>query len=61
MAETWVDAGATTPERAAALARAGAARNVVGTESLGAERGDGRLGSPLRRRWCSALICAADG
>ena len=37
VAETWVDAGATTPERAAALARAGAARNVVGTESLGAE------------------------
>ena len=37
VAETWVDAGATTPERAAGLARAGAARNVVGTESLGAE------------------------
>ncbi len=37
VAETWVDAGATTPERAAALARAGAARNVVGTESLGPE------------------------
>jgi phosphoribosylformimino-5-aminoimidazole carboxamide ribotide isomerase len=34
-AESWVDAGATTPERAAALARAGVARNVVGTESLG--------------------------
>jgi HisA/HisF family protein len=33
--EPWVDAGATTPERAAALARAGVARNVVGTESLG--------------------------
>jgi phosphoribosylformimino-5-aminoimidazole carboxamide ribotide isomerase len=33
--EPWVDAGATTPERAAALHRAGAARNVVGTESLG--------------------------
>ena len=37
VAETWVDAGATTPERAAALERAGAARNVVGTESLGPE------------------------
>jgi phosphoribosylformimino-5-aminoimidazole carboxamide ribotide isomerase len=37
VAETWVDAGATTPERAAALQRAGAARNVVGTESLGPE------------------------
>jgi phosphoribosylformimino-5-aminoimidazole carboxamide ribotide isomerase len=35
VAEPWVDAGATTPERAAALHRAGAARNVVGTESLG--------------------------
>jgi HisA/HisF family protein len=34
VAETWVDAGATTPQRAAALGRAGAARNVVGTESL---------------------------
>lgn len=32
--EIWVDAGATTPPRAAALRRAGAARNVVGTESL---------------------------
>jgi phosphoribosylformimino-5-aminoimidazole carboxamide ribotide isomerase len=34
-AEPWVDAGATTPERAAAVHRSGAARNVVGTESLG--------------------------
>jgi HisA/HisF family protein len=32
--EPWVDAGATTSERAAALQRAGVARNVVGTESL---------------------------
>lgn len=37
VAETWVDAGATTPQRAATLERAGAARNVVGTESLGPE------------------------
>jgi HisA/HisF family protein len=35
VAEPWVDAGAVTPERAEALRRAGAARNVVGTESLG--------------------------
>jgi phosphoribosylformimino-5-aminoimidazole carboxamide ribotide isomerase len=35
IAEPWVDAGATTPERADALHRAGVARNVVGTESLG--------------------------
>jgi phosphoribosylformimino-5-aminoimidazole carboxamide ribotide isomerase len=35
VAEPWVDAGATTPEAAAALRRAGVARNVVGTESLG--------------------------
>ncbi|MGO9497513.1 MAG: HisA/HisF-related TIM barrel protein [Solirubrobacteraceae bacterium] len=33
-AEPWVDAGATTSERAAALHRAGVARNVLGTESL---------------------------
>ncbi len=37
VAELWVDAGATTPERAVALARAGVARNVIGTESLGLE------------------------
>ena len=36
VARPWVDAGATTLERAAALSRAGVARNVVGTESLGA-------------------------
>jgi HisA/HisF family protein len=35
VAELWVDAGATTRERAAALAGARVARNVVGTESLG--------------------------
>ena len=35
VAEPWVDAGATTPAAAAALRRAGSARNVVGTESLG--------------------------
>ncbi len=34
VAEPWVDAGALEPERVAALARAGVARNVVGTESL---------------------------
>ena len=37
VAQPWVDAGATTPERAAALHRAGVARNVVGTESLEGE------------------------
>lgn len=35
VAEPWVDAGATTLERAAALHRAGATRNVLGTESIG--------------------------
>lgn len=49
VAELWVDAGASTPPAAATLARAGVARNVVGTESLGpdpmAERG--LPGSPL--------------
>jgi HisA/HisF family protein len=34
VAELWVDAGATSRERAEELARAGVARNVVGTESL---------------------------
>jgi phosphoribosylformimino-5-aminoimidazole carboxamide ribotide isomerase len=34
VAELWVDAGATTRDRAAALAHAGVARNVVGTESI---------------------------
>jgi len=34
VAEPWVDAGATTPEGATALAHAGVARNVIGTESL---------------------------
>ena len=34
VAEPWVDAGATTRERAAVLARAGVARNVIGTESI---------------------------
>jgi HisA/HisF family protein len=33
-AEPWVDAGAVSVEDAAALARAGVARNVIGTESL---------------------------
>jgi len=36
VAEPWVDAGATTPEAVATLHRADVARNVVGTESLGA-------------------------
>jgi phosphoribosylformimino-5-aminoimidazole carboxamide ribotide isomerase len=34
VAEPWVDAGATTLDRAAALDRAGAVRNIVGTESI---------------------------
>jgi phosphoribosylformimino-5-aminoimidazole carboxamide ribotide isomerase len=41
-ADLWVDAGATTPRRAAALARAGVARNVIGTESLGPDPAPGR-------------------
>jgi HisA/HisF family protein len=43
VAEPWVDAGATTPERAAALARADVARSVVGTESLGPGVPDARF------------------
>jgi HisA/HisF family protein len=48
VAETWVDAGATTLPRAAALGRAGVARNVVGTESLapGALTEGARLSPP---------------
>lgn len=38
VADPWVDAGATTPERAAVLERAGVARNVIGTESIGPGR-----------------------
>jgi len=34
VAEPWVDAGATTTDRASALARSGVARNVIGTESI---------------------------
>jgi phosphoribosylformimino-5-aminoimidazole carboxamide ribotide isomerase len=40
VADPWVDAGATTRELAAQLARAGVARNVVGTESLTADEPD---------------------
>ena len=58
IAEPWVDAGATTTERAAPLHRAGVARNIVGTESIGpgvevnrpvilsVDLRDGRLVSP---------------
>jgi len=51
VADPWVDAAATTPERAAELARAGVARNVVGTESLGADAPDedSRTGAVPRR------------
>jgi phosphoribosylformimino-5-aminoimidazole carboxamide ribotide isomerase len=54
VAELWVDAGATTPERAAALARAGVGRNVIGTESLGPHALTGRsLGGPAPPRLLS--------
>ncbi len=46
VADPWVDAAATTSERAASLAGAGVARNVLGTESLTAGPHDG-LGSGL--------------
>jgi HisA/HisF family protein len=49
VAEPWVDAGATTPERAAELARAGVARNVVGTESLTADAPEDADGATPRR------------
>ena len=43
VAATWVDAGATTPQRAAVLARVGVARNVVGTQWIGPGALPGRL------------------
>jgi phosphoribosylformimino-5-aminoimidazole carboxamide ribotide isomerase len=46
VAEIWVDAGATTREGTDALARAGAARNIVGTESLRPGAIDRADGSP---------------
>jgi HisA/HisF family protein len=54
VSEPWVDAGATTPEREASLARAGVARNIVGTESLGADGADiPAAASPTPRRMLS--------
>jgi HisA/HisF family protein len=51
LAELWVDAGATTAERAAALARAGVTRNVIGTESLGRDvPGERFLAAPPPQR-----------
>ena len=44
--ELWVDAGAVTSERAAALTRVGAARNVLGTESLHATVAVAQLRAP---------------
>ncbi len=48
VAELWVDAGATTAARAAALGSAGAARNVIGTESLSDVGYRGRDGAGRR-------------
>jgi phosphoribosylformimino-5-aminoimidazole carboxamide ribotide isomerase len=53
VSDPWVDAGATTPERAAALERAGVARNVIGTESL--ERG-----AEVERRASPLVILSVD-
>src|ERR1700729_2975674 len=46
VADTWVDAGATTAERAAVLHQAGVARNVIGTESIGPDALEGRPQEP---------------
>ena len=64
VAEPWVDAGATTARHAAALARAGVARNVIGTESIAAgalpprpraaRPGDRVSGAPNRPEACIA-------
>jgi HisA/HisF family protein len=50
VADPWVDAGATTPERAAQLAHAGVSRNVVGTESLTADENPDAGGAATLRR-----------
>jgi phosphoribosylformimino-5-aminoimidazole carboxamide ribotide isomerase len=50
VADPWVDAGATTPERAAELARAGVARNIVGTESLTTDEDEDAGGATTPRR-----------
>jgi phosphoribosylformimino-5-aminoimidazole carboxamide ribotide isomerase len=58
VAELWVDAGAAAPERAAELARAGAARNVLGTESLGPDApGVGYAAAPLPPLVLSIDLC----
>ena len=46
-------------DRAAALARAGVARNVVGTESLAARAKLDDSSTP-RAAWCSASTCATE-
>jgi phosphoribosylformimino-5-aminoimidazole carboxamide ribotide isomerase len=46
VAEPWVDAGAVAAEPAASLARAGVARNVIGTESIGPDFLTGRAADP---------------
>jgi HisA/HisF family protein len=48
VAELWVDAGATSAARAAALGSAGAARNVIGTESLSDAGYEGNDGAASR-------------
>ncbi len=56
VAMPWVDAGATTVERAAALQRAGVARNVVGTESIGS----GTLAGHLLGGTAPPLVLSVD-
>ena len=60
VAEPWVDAGATTPERAAALHRAGVARNVIGTESIEPDWPDSTRVHDAAAS-SSASTCATDG
>src|SRR3954463_10691789 len=53
VAAPWVDAGATTPQRAAALARVGVARNVIGTQWIGSGGLTRGVFVPFAaRRWC---------
>jgi HisA/HisF family protein len=60
VAELWVDAGATTAARAAALGSAGAARNVIGTESLSDVGYRGRDGATNRAGNGPAPVLSVD-
>jgi hypothetical protein len=60
--EPWVAAGATTPDRAAALQRAGGSPGTVSARSRPARPlGSGACSTPAAPRSCSASTCAPVG